>query len=145
MSDTHAYPHIRCPYDADNLWSSAASRYNNGMIIVVGAGLAGLTCAKLLHQQGRQVLVVDAGDGPGGRVRTRLHPDGFLLDRGFQVLFTAYPAARRHLSYTRLDLREFDPGAIIVTEKGTYSLGDPFKHPAPTAAGARLPGLPPGR
>src|SRR5579859_640793 len=99
------------------------------MIIIVGAGLAGLTCAKLLHQQGRQVLVLDAGDGPGGRVRTRVHPDGFLLDRGFQVLFTEYPAARRQLSYTRLDVREFDPGAIIVTEKATYTLADPFQKP----------------
>jgi len=100
------------------------------MIIVVGAGLAGLTCAKILHQQGRQVLVVDAGDGPGGRVRTRVHPEGFLLDQGFQVLFTAYPAARRHLSFTRLDLREFDPGAIIATDKGMRTLSDPFQRPS---------------
>jgi phytoene dehydrogenase-like protein len=40
--------------------------------------------------------IVDADDGIGGRVRSD-YADGFTFDRGFQVLFEAYPAARRHL------------------------------------------------
>ena len=62
-------------------------------VIIVGAGMAGLTCAKLLKEE---VTVFEASDGVGGRVRTD-EEDGFLLDRGFQVYFTAYPVARRHL------------------------------------------------
>ena len=62
-------------------------------VIVVGAGLAGLTCAKVLHERGAEVVVFEASDGLGGRVRTDVK-EGFLLDRGFQVYFTAYPAAR---------------------------------------------------
>ncbi|MEJ7653842.1 MAG: hypothetical protein WKH64_11160 [Chloroflexia bacterium] len=37
----------------------------------------------------------------GGRVRTDSHPQGYRLDHGFQVLFTAYPAARRTSTTTR--------------------------------------------
>lgn len=99
------------------------------MIIVVGAGLAGLVCARLLHQQGRSVVVLDASDGPGGRLRTRVHPEGFLLDRGFQVLLTAYPAARRQLSYSQLDLRPLAPGAIIAHNGHLTTLADPFRQP----------------
>ena len=54
--------------------------------IIVGAGLAGLTCAKILGERGAEVAVFEASDGVGGRVRTDEH-DGFLLDRGFQVYF----------------------------------------------------------
>src|SRR5918997_1624025 len=48
--------------------------------IIVGAGLAGLTCAKVLSERGAQVTVFEASDGVGGRVRTD-ERDGFLLDR----------------------------------------------------------------
>ena len=54
---------------------------------------------------------------------------GFILDRGFQVLFTAYPAARRQLDYGRLDLRAFEPGAIISQAAHRSVLGDPLRSP----------------
>ena len=76
-------------------------------VIVVGAGLAGLCCARELHAAGLEVLVLERGDAPGGRVRTD-EVEGFLLDRGFQVLLTAYPEARRALDYDRLGLRPFE-------------------------------------
>src|SRR3712207_8053207 len=69
-------------------------------IIIVGAGLAGLTCTKVLRERGAEVAVFEASDGVGGRVRTD-EQDGFLLDRGFQVYFTSYPVGGRHLDYER--------------------------------------------
>ncbi|HEX2097882.1 MAG TPA: FAD-dependent oxidoreductase, partial [Rubrobacteraceae bacterium] len=66
-------------------------------VIVVGAGLAGLTCAKVLVERGAEIAIFEASDGVGGRVRTD-EKEGFLLDRGFQVYFAAYPVARRHLN-----------------------------------------------
>ena len=81
-------------------------------VIVVGAGLAGLTCARRLHRAGVPVLVLDAADRAGGRLKTDVI-DGFRLDHGFQVLFTAYPAAREELDYAKLDLCRFAPGALI--------------------------------
>ena len=53
-------------------------------VAVVGAGVSGLVCAKVLAEYGLDVLVLEASDGVGGRVRTDVS-DGFLLDRGFQV------------------------------------------------------------
>ncbi len=47
------------------------------MIIIVGAGMAGLTCAKELAQAGQQVLVLESDDQVGGRVRTDIHEDGY--------------------------------------------------------------------
>ena len=64
-------------------------------VVVVGAGLAGLSCAATLHEAGAPVVVIESGDDVGGRVRTD-EVDGFLLDRGFQVLLTAYPELDRH-------------------------------------------------
>ncbi|GAC1398695.1 MAG: NAD(P)/FAD-dependent oxidoreductase [Ktedonobacteraceae bacterium] len=100
------------------------------MIVVVGAGLAGLTCAKILAERGQHVLVLEASDRVGGRVRTDIHQDGYRLDRGFQVLFTAYAAATRHLDFERLKQRTFEPGAILVKNSKSYEIADPLRDPA---------------
>jgi uncharacterized protein with NAD-binding domain and iron-sulfur cluster len=81
-------------------------------IIVVGAGLAGLTCAKVSLKRDAEIVVFEASDGIGGRIRTD-EKDGFLLDRGFRGYFTAYPVARRHLDHGTLNLEAFDPGTIV--------------------------------
>ena len=105
-------------------------------VAVVGAGLAGLACALTLAAAGRDVVVLEASDGVGGRVRTDV-VDGFLLDRGFQVLLTAYPAARRWFDLDALDLRPFAPGVVVHgTGRRPVRLADPFR--APLAAAASL-------
>ncbi|MBA3943409.1 MAG: FAD-dependent oxidoreductase [Herpetosiphonaceae bacterium] len=95
-------------------------------ILVVGAGLAGLTCARLLHKAGQEVVVLEAADGVGGRVRSD-QIDGYTCDRGFQVLFDGYPAARRQLDLTELELRAFDPGALICRNGQRSILTDPLR------------------
>lgn len=82
-------------------------------IIIIGAGIAGLACANWLQRAGRTVLILDAADAVGGRVRTDITPEGFRLDRGFQVLLTNYPEARRMFDYGALDLKSFRSGAVI--------------------------------
>jgi len=106
------------------------------MIIIIGAGLAGLTCARELVREGQRVLVLEAAEQVGGRVRTDMHEDGYRLDRGFQVLFTAYPAAQRHLNFDNLKQRFFEPGALLVKAGKLYEVTDPLREP-----GRLLPGI----
>ncbi len=75
-------------------------------VIIVGGGLAGLCAARTLHEHGVSFQLYEAADDVGGRVRTD-EVDGFLLDRGFQVLLTAYPEAQRVLDYDTLELQPF--------------------------------------
>jgi len=92
--------------------------------IVVGAGLAGLAAASTLHNRGHDVTVLEASDGVGGRVRTDA-VDGYLLDRGFQILLTAYPVAERVFDYDKLDLRRFHAGSFVQLDSGRVLVGDP--------------------
>lgn len=106
--------------------------------VVVGAGLAGLCAARTLEHAGRSVVVLEASDGVGGRVRTD-HVDGFLLDRGFQVLLTAYPEVGRVLDLPALQLRTFDPGASVWTGSRFHTVSDPFRRPTSALATALAP------
>ncbi|NBV87060.1 MAG: NAD(P)/FAD-dependent oxidoreductase, partial [Verrucomicrobia bacterium] len=63
-------------------------------VIIVGAGMAGLACARALHRAGRSFRLFEADSAPGGRVRTDVTEEGFRLDRGFQVLLSAYPEVK---------------------------------------------------
>ena len=99
-------------------------------VIIVGAGMAGLACATWLHRAGRPVLLLEAADAVGGRVRTDLTPEGFRLDRGFQVLQTNYPEARRLFDYGALKLQAFKSGAVIRLPDGTQTtISNPLKDP----------------
>jgi protoporphyrinogen oxidase len=108
-------------------------REHDADVLIVGAGLAGLTCARKLSRAGLVPVVIEASDSAGGRVRTDA-VDGFLLDRGFQVLLTAYPMTRQVLDYDRLDLRPFEPGALIRLGAGFASVSDPFRRPSEAIA-----------
>jgi protoporphyrinogen oxidase len=90
--------------------------------------LAGLAAARALHRGGRNVVVLEASDGIGGRVRTDAI-DGFRLDRGFQVLLTAYPEMASQFDLDLLDLRRFEPGALVWNGQTTHLVGDPIRRP----------------
>ena len=92
--------------------------------LVIGAGLAGLSAAMTLHRAGKEVLVVERGDAVGGRVRTDFE-SGFVLDRGFQVLLTAYPELERHLDLSQLNLRPFIRGASVWDKTRFIELSEP--------------------
>src|SRR4051794_17308559 len=97
-------------------------------VVIVGAGLAGLVCAQDLTAAGVECRVLEGSDGIGGRVRTD-EVDGFLLDRGFQILLTAYPEVQRRLDLDALELRRFEPGAVVRVGGRFHRVADPLRRP----------------
>lgn len=97
-------------------------------ILIVGAGVAGLSCGLHATRLGADVLVIDRASQVGGRVATSSR-DGALVDRGFQILLTAYPEVRRLLDLDRLRLARFPAGAWIHDGRAFRRIAHPLRHP----------------
>lgn len=72
--------------------------------IVIGAGLAGLTAVRELEKSGKSVLLLEATNSVGGRVKSD-YIDGFICDRGFQVINPKYPEVARSGVLKSLDFK----------------------------------------
>lgn len=112
------------------------------MIVIIGAGIAGLTCAKYLKDAGLEATVLEASDAVGGRVRTD-EVEGFKLDRGFQVFLTSYQEAKKLLNYKLLNLKALPSGARIRNGRDFFVMPNPLKDffKAPQALFAPVGGL----
>lgn len=106
--------------------------------LIIGGGLAGLSCARRLLEAGQDFLLTEAADAVGGRVRTDAE-HGFLFDRGFQVLLAAYPEAQRQLDYAALSLQPFFSGAYVMRDGMRHLLADPWRHPLAAARTLQSP------
>ncbi|HEY7045178.1 MAG TPA: FAD-dependent oxidoreductase, partial [Nocardioidaceae bacterium] len=105
---------------------------DNHEVVVVGAGLAGLSCAIDLHTAGHDVVVLEASDAVGGRVRTDVLDDELILDRGFQLLNPAYPALRARVDLGALDLQPFEAGLVVASHGHHTVIADPLRAPRHT-------------
>jgi phytoene dehydrogenase-like protein len=97
-------------------------------VVVAGAGLAGVVAARHLAEAGHEVQVFEERESVGGRVRSTPQ-DGYIFDRGFQTLFTAYPAVRRELDLDALELGYFTPGATLAAPGHRSTFSDPLRDP----------------
>lgn len=97
-------------------------------VVIIGAGLAGLACSRRLWEQGIPNVILEKDQNIGGRVQTD-EVDGFLLDRGFQVLQTAYPMAHALFDMDALALQPFHNGALVKLAGGFDRIMDPLRHP----------------
>ena len=96
-------------------------------IHIIGGGISGLIAARVLEEQGLSATIIEATDRLGGRVKTDV-VDGYSLDHGFQVLLTAYPAAKKYLDFDALELQEFLPGSAIFKNGKQKIIGDPLRN-----------------
>ncbi len=107
-------------------------------VIIIGGGVSGLSCAKHLESAGVSSLVLEAADSVGGRIRTD-YVDGFSLDRGFQILLSAYPEARKLLDFQALRLKAYEPGALVRYQGKFHPFVDPLRRPAKMFSTLRSP------
>ena len=97
-------------------------------VVVIGAGLAGLSAALYLQKFGRQVIVLEASDRAGGRVATD-NVNGFLCDRGFQLINTKYPELKALGILEKIDFVTAPRTIDIASTNGVVQLGDPRENP----------------
>ncbi|MFF5082412.1 NAD(P)/FAD-dependent oxidoreductase [Actinoplanes sp. NPDC000266] len=101
-------------------------------VVIVGGGLAGLSAARRLDRAGVEWLLVEASDRIGGRVTTDT-VDGWHLDRGFQILNTAYPRVPALVDVAALDMRYFTPGVLVRRGGELHRLENPARDPLAAA------------
>lgn len=106
--------------------------------IIVGGGLSGLTAARQLHQKRKRVLLLEATDRVGGRVKTDV-VQGFKLDHGFQVYLSAYPTAYTQLNLSSLSLGLFENGALVRVNGKFWELSDPWRNPKSILSAVQAP------
>ena len=94
-------------------------------ILIVGGGIAGLQAANILHQNNTDFILFEKQASVGGRVSST-KKDGFILDRGFQVLQTSYPEVQRSLDLSKLQLHFFESGAMVKDQLFFNPLRRPF-------------------
>lgn len=98
-------------------------------VIIVGAGLSGLSAAARLKKDKYKVLILEKNDRPGGKLLTD-EIEGFRMDKGFQVFLTSYPEAQRILDVNALHLKYFTPGAVLLHQGKKIPMYDPFRDPS---------------
>jgi uncharacterized protein with NAD-binding domain and iron-sulfur cluster len=94
----------------------------NKSVVVVGAGLAGLTCAIYLQRRGASVTVLESSDRVGGRVKTD-SVNGFLFDHGFQVINPNYSEIKRLNALSDLEFCEVFNNLRIFEASGEIKIG----------------------
>jgi hypothetical protein len=95
--------------------------------VVIGGGLAGLSAALTLQEAGEEVELFEASDSVGGRLRSD-YLNGFILDRGFQLINAGYPEIKRLGVISEIDFVKSDRTIDVVTPFGIQSIGDPRLH-----------------
>lgn len=96
--------------------------------VVIGGGLAGISAALTLQDAGESVELYEASDDLGGRVRSD-YIDGYILDRGFQLINSGYSELKRLKVIPEIDFCKAERTVDVVTPFGISSIGDPRLHP----------------
>lgn len=95
-------------------------------VIVIGAGLAGLSAAITLQNEGVVVTVLESSDRPGGRVTSDVI-DGFICDRGFQLINANYPEIKALAIMKDIDFVAASSVIEMARNDARIRIGDPRK------------------
>ena len=95
-------------------------------VIIIGAGMSGLSCALMCHQNGLTYKIIEKSNRLGGRVGSIIE-NGYIFDIGFQVYNTGYKITNSILEIDKLDLFKFKPGAAIYYENKFKIISDPLR------------------
>ena len=97
-------------------------------VLIVGAGLAGLSAAIHLEAAGVEVTLIESSDRAGGRVASDVI-DGFICDRGFQLINARYPALQDLNILQELDFIEAPRVIEVSLGDRRHVIGDPRQVP----------------
>lgn len=103
---------IRQEMDAPELWD----------VIVLGAGIAGLACARMLAEAGRHVLVLEASNRVGGRIRTE-RQDGVPVELGAEFVHGRPPELWALIEEAGLTTYE-KTGSLLTAQDGHLQATD---------------------
>ena len=96
-------------------------------IHIIGAGISGLIAAKVLEESGYSPTLIESSNDVGGRIKTFIKK-GYQIDKGFQVLLTEYPQAKKHLDYKALNLQKLVSGACVFINNKQFIIGNPIRN-----------------
>lgn len=99
-------------------------------VLIIGAGLSGLACARVLAEKKVPFQILEATESLGGRVKTEVSREGFRFDLGFQVLLDSYPELKKCVDIPALQLQKFKSGALIYSDTELKTLANPLLHPS---------------
>ncbi len=96
--------------------------------VIIGAGLAGLSCAHNLSKAGKKILVLDKNSHAGGRLQSTVYNNTYIIDQGFQTVLSSYEELKNFDLDHDLKLHKFNSGALIYDGKNFNLLANPFCH-----------------
>ena len=97
-------------------------------VLIIGAGLAGLSAAITLESAGVDVRVIEASDRPGGRIASDVI-NGFICDRGFQLINAKYPALQELEVIKEIDFIPAPRVIEVAFGDRRHRIGDPRQLP----------------
>ena len=96
--------------------------------VIIGAGLAGLSCAHNLSKAGKKILVLDKNTHVGGRLQSIVYNNTYIVDQGFQTVLSSYEELKNLDLDDDLKLHTFNSGALIYDGTNFNLLANPFCH-----------------